>query len=67
MISEKLALALVDFISDFGSGIDLEWVMQQTNIEFLDFRTIHITIDDINWQEYGWLKEAADIPKKVTE
>lgn len=45
-----------EFIGD--EEIDADWMMEHTSIKFDDFtKTVTIKIDDMDEQEYKWLKE----------
>ena len=55
-ISEGMLEAIRQFLGD--SEIDSEWLMRHINIELDDHsNTVVITIDNINHQEYQWIKE----------
>jgi len=50
---------LISHLSDFLSDVDAEWLGRHTEFRFDDrTRTVYIVIDNMNEQEYGWLKNA---------
>jgi len=53
-ITEKQLDALRDFFGDYE--IDEDWMIRHTDIRFEDIsKTVTITIDNMNEQEYGWI------------
>jgi len=55
-ISNRQLQALRDFICDYN--LDDEWFLRHTDIEFEEVsHTVTLKIDNINEQEYFWLKK----------
>jgi len=47
----------LDNLRDFICEIDNDWVLRHMEVIFDDYtKTIQVRIDNINEQEYGWLK-----------
>ena len=57
-ITEEQLDDLIEFFNTIGTGyIDDEWVIRHTDIKFDDTtKSVTITIDNMNEQEYGWVK-----------
>lgn len=54
-ITQKQLEAIRDFWED--TEIDEEWLLRHTEMTFNDYmHTIYITVDNMNEQEYEWLK-----------
>ena len=56
MINRITLNQIKEFFSD--EDIDNEWMRDHTSINFSDFdKSVSIKIDNMNEQEYKWLKE----------
>jgi len=56
MISKETLEAIKDFFGD--ADIDSEWLMRHVSVDLEDSsKTIRVSIDNMNYQEYGWIKE----------
>ena len=56
MINRVTLNQIKEFFSD--EDIDNEWMRDHTSINFSDFdKSVSIKIDNMNEQEYKWLKE----------
>ena len=59
MINRVTLNQIKEFFSD--EDIDNEWMRDHTSINFSDFdKSVSIKIDNMNEQEYKWLKENID-------
>jgi len=62
MVNQNELEILQDFFAD--NDIDESWLLSHLSIELISNRTVVITIDKINCQEYGWLEDAKTPPHK---